>query len=166
MVKKTGRKYLSEFFCAGAESFIMTLGIVAAAIGALLSPIWVLFLGFASLIGRGVSGIVSRYTMNKSDKDYTKDPKKISLATVIFFFIAAFISLLTFVAMLPQESVGAYRFILLFVLAGIAFFVIGFFRGKLLERNLLKSAIKTFIWGSVAVLLAFAIGFLLKGIVK
>lgn len=173
MKKSVEKKYLAEFVYGGIDGAVTTFAIVAGAMGASLSPAVILILGFANLFADGFSMGISNYLSMKSDgelrrnigKHYLKDPKRTALATFTFFLIIGFIPLLSFVAALPFPEIEAYKFHLSFVLTGIALLTVGAFKGKVVGKHYVKSAIETFLIGGIAALIAFAVGFLLSGVV-
>lgn len=173
--ERTERKYLAEFVYGGMDGAISTFAVVTGAMGAALSPAVILILGFANLFADGFSMAVSNYMSMKSEKDllkarkhknyHLKNPKKTAIATMMFFLIVGFIPLLSFVAALPIEPIESYKFHISFVLTGIAFLVLGAFKGKVIGKHSLRSAIETFLIGSFAAGIAFVVGFILKGVV-
>ena len=176
-MKKEGteKKYLPEFVYGGIDGAVTTFAVVAGAMGASLNPAIILILGFANLFADGFSMAVSNYLSMKSQKDmmrtslykkyHLKDPKKTALATFTFFLIIGFIPLLSFVAAIPLNAVEPYKFHLSFVLTGIALLIVGAFKGQVVGKHSVKSAIETLVIGGIAALIAFAVGFLLKEII-
>ena len=176
-MKKEGteKKYLPEFVYGGIDGAVTTFAVVAGAMGASLNPAIILILGFANLFADGFSMAVSNYLSMKSQKDMMrtslykkyrlKDPKKTALATFTFFLIIGFIPLLSFVAAIPLNAVEPYKFHLSFVLTGIALLIVGAFKGQVVGKHSVKSAIETLVIGGIAALIAFAVGFLLKEII-
>ena len=174
MKKETpSRKYLAEFVYGGIDGVVTTFAIVAGAMGASLGAVVILILGFANLFADGFSMGISNYLSMKSERDLnrngknfrSKDPKKTALATFTFFLIVGFIPLLSFVAALPFPQIENYKFHLSFVLTGIALLVVGAFKGKVIGKHSIKSAIETFLIGGVAAIIAFAVGYLIRSFV-
>lgn len=174
MKKSVKKKYLPEFVYGGIDGTITTFAVVAGAIGASLDAAVILILGFANLFADGFSMAVSNYLSNKSQKDLDeldkkeknkKDPRKTALATFVFFLIVGFVPLLSFVAALPFPEIESYKFTISFVLTGIALITVGAFRGKIAGKNSWKTAIETFFVGGIAALIAFLVGYFLKGII-
>ncbi len=168
MKKSFEKRYLAEFVYGGIDGVITTFAVVAGAMGASLEPGIILILGFANLFADGFSMGVSNYLSVSSEKDlrkkYKKDPKKTALATFVFFLIAGFIPLISFVAAIPLSFVSTYKFYLSFILTGSALLIIGAFKGIVVGRHPVKSSLETFVIGGTAAFIAFIVGFILKGI--
>lgn len=173
MKKSVQRTYLAEFVYGGIDGTVTTFAVVAGAMGASLNAAVVLILGFANLFADGFSMAVSNYLSNKSQKDIdelekreknSKDPRKTALATFVFFLIVGFIPLISFVAAIPVRAVEPYKFQASFILTGIALLIIGAFRGKIGGKSALKTSVETFLIGGIAAFIAFAVGYILRGI--
>lgn len=172
--KETDKKYLAEFVYGGIDGAVTTFAVVAGAMGAALGPAVILILGFANLFADGFSMAVSNFMSTKSDQELMKkhrhrhrfkNPKKTALATFTFFIIIGFIPLLSFVVAMPVPALEPWKFHLSFVLTAVALGTVGAFKGKVIGKHSLKSAIETILIGGFAAMIAFIVGFLLKGIV-
>ena len=169
------KKYLSEFVYGGTDGAITTFAIVAGVIGASLSSAIVLILGFANLFADGFSMAVSNYLSTKSQNEiyakhkhkhtHRKNPKKTALVTFISFLIIGFIPLISFVLAPLSSFIDSNKFLLSAILTGIAFIVIGSVKGRVAEKSRLKSSVETLLIGGIAALIAFIVGYLLKGLV-
>lgn len=69
--------YLREWVFGGIDGVVTTFAIVAAVIGANLSPLIVLTLGLANLVGDGFSMAASAYSATKADDDNYKRLREI-----------------------------------------------------------------------------------------
>ncbi len=61
--------YLREWVYGGIDGVVTTFAIVAAVVGASLSPLIVLILGLANLVGDGFSMAAGSYSSTKAEKD-------------------------------------------------------------------------------------------------
>jgi len=59
--KRTQKRYLADFVYGGTDGAITTFAIVAGAMGASLSAVVILILGFANLFADGFSMAASNY---------------------------------------------------------------------------------------------------------
>ena len=168
----TQKKYLPEFVYGAIDGTVTTFAIVTGSLGASLSSQIILILGFANLFADGFSMAVSDYLstksqvelfkMHKHKHDHLKNPKKTALATFIAFVLIGFVPLISFVLSPFSQLVNNYKFTLSIFLTAIAFLAIGAFKGKIVGKNKLKSAFETLIIGSIAAIISFFVGYLLK----
>jgi vacuolar iron transporter family protein len=174
MKRGTQKKYLPEFVYGAIDGIITTFAIVAGSLGASLSASIVLILGFANLFADGFSMAISNYLSVKSQKDilklhkhkhtHPKNPKKTALATFIAFVLVGFIPLISFVIAPIIPAVDSNKFLYSTILTGLAFLIVGSIRGKITEKSKTKAALETLIIGSIAALIAFLIGYILRGL--
>lgn len=171
---KTEKKYLPEFVYGGIDGAVTTFAVVSGAIGASLSPAIILILGFANLFADGFSMASASYLSAKSSIDL--HPKKLSrslsisplksgIAIFLSFLLVGFVPLISFILATFNKFIIPYQFVLSIVLTGIAFFIVGLFKGKIVKKHPLKSAFETLIIGAVAAILAFFVGYVLKNII-
>jgi len=171
------RKYLSEFVYGGIDGSITTFAVVAGAIGAALSPAIVLILGFANLLADGFSMATSNYLAVKSEKelhfrhkDYKlysksgKHPLKSAAATFTSFVVIGFIPLLSFVLATFSDYFEANKVEYSILFTALAFILVGSVKGEIVKKHPVRSAIETLLIGSLAALLAFLVGYFLKGL--
>ena len=176
-IKAGERKYLPEFVYGGIDGAVTTFAVVAGSTGASLSSAVILILGFANLIADGFSMAVSNYLSVKSQTelhlghaDYkffareSKHPIKAGLVTFISFFMIGLIPLLSFVLALKFSSIRNDQFLYSFILTGIALATVGFVKGEIVKKHPLKASIETLVIGSIAAILAFVIGYALRGL--
>ena len=177
-VEKGERKYLPEFVYGGIDGAVTTFAVVAGAIGAHLSSSIVLILGFANLFADGFSMAVSNYLSTKSQndlhyknkryssvKDQAKHPIKCGLATLFSFLLIGFIPLISFVLSALFGILNESKFIYSFILTGVALLIVGFVKGEIVKKHPLLAALETLIIGGIAAIIAFLVGYLLRGIV-
>ena len=171
------KEYLPEFVYGATDGTITTFAVVAGAMGASLPSAIILILGFANLFADGFSMAVSDYLSEKSQKDIlskhthrhqhkTKDPKKTALATFFAFILIGVIPLISFLLAIFIPTINNNKFIYSIILTVIAFLIIGYYKGKISEKNKTKSAIETIIIGGIAAVIAFIVGYLLKGLIS
>ncbi|MEK6895174.1 MAG: VIT1/CCC1 transporter family protein [Nanoarchaeota archaeon] len=177
MKKGFERKYLPEFVYGGIDGSVTTFAVVAGAIGASLGPAIVLILGFANLFGDGFSMAMSNYLSTKSNSDLmsskikrtifpgsVKKPLNTALVTFFSFLIIGTIPLIPFVLALFLPIIKTHEFLYSIILTGAAFLLVGAIKGEVVGKHFARSAIETLIIGCLAALIAFLVGFLLRGI--
>lgn len=74
--KTTQGKYIKSIIYGGLDGIITTFAVVAGVIGAALTPIIVLILGFANLIADGISMGIGDYLSSKSEREYVRDERR------------------------------------------------------------------------------------------
>ena len=167
-------KYLPEFVYGGTDGAITTFAIISGVLGASLSSSIVLILGFANLFADGFSMAVSDYLSIKSRNDLQGKLKgtrisamKAALVTFASFFVIGFIPLLSFVvAVLTDfQHIMQNQFFYSAALTLVALGIVGWFRGKVSEKNKLKSSIQTILIGGIAGVLAFLVGYFMKSLI-
>ncbi len=171
------RKYLPEFVYGSIDGSVTTFAVVAGAIGASLSPAIILILGLANLFADGFSMAISNYLSTKSQVELhhiknkfhkilgqEKTPIKTAQATFLSFIGIGLIPLIPFIIAFFVPSVDEYKIILSFILTGISFLLVGSIKGRIVKKHPVRSALETFVIGVVAALIAFVIGYLLRGI--
>lgn len=167
-ISYTERKYLPEFVYGGIDGSVTTFAVVAGAIGASLSSSIVLILGFANLFADGFSMAIANYMATKSRNDLykkqDKHPAKAALATFFSFLFIGFIPLLSFVLAIFFPQLNANKFLYSFILTGCGLFIVGLVKGEIVKKHPLWAAIETLIIGGIAALLAYGVGYLLRGL--
>ncbi len=170
--KRFERKYLEEFVYGATDGTVTTFAVVAGAVGASLSSSIILILGFANLFADGFSMAISDYLAVKSEEDlfskkrHMKNPRKTALVTFFSFAIIGFIPLISFVLAPIFPAIEANKFIYGAILTGLAFLLIGSIKAQITGKHFVYSAIETFVIGCIAALIAFAVGYFLKGLVQ
>lgn len=165
------KRYLPEFVYGGTDGAITTFAIVSGVIGASLSSVVVLILGFVNLVADGFSMAVSNYLSIKSRNDILKkkekNPGKSALVTFLSFFIIGFIPLSSFVlaSATGNPVLVDSQFRNSFLFTAFALIIVGWFKGEITKKARLRSAVETFLIGGVAALLAFLVGRFLSGLV-
>ncbi len=172
--KRTEKKYLPEFVYGGIDGAVTTFAVVSGSIGAALSPIVILILGFANLFADGFSMASASYLSAKSSIDLHPrrmkrssglSPFKSGMAIFLSFLVVGFVPLISFVLATFNKSLVPYQFTLSIILTGLAFFIVGLFKGEIVKKHPLWSAFETLVIGGIAAILAFLVGYALKNII-
>ena len=171
------KKYLPEFVYGGVDGSITTFAVVAGATGASLSSAIVLILGFANLFADGFSMTVSNYLSTKSQVEVNRDHKKLNgknlefkhpvktaLATFISFVVIGLIPLLSFLFALFIPALEEKSFFYSFILTGIALLFVGAVKGEVVKKHPVKASLETLFIGGIAAIIAYSVGYLLRGI--
>ncbi len=168
-------KYLAEFVYGGIDGSVTTFAIVAGAIGASLDSAIILILGFANLFADGFSMAISNYLSVKSEKElhykqkyfknHGKNPLKTAAATFLSFVFIGFVPLLFFILALVFPNLETKQFFYSIILTALAFIFIGFIKGNIVGKDRIKSSVETLLIGSFAALIAYVVGYLLRGLI-
>ncbi len=170
--------WLREFVYGGIDGTVTTFAVVAGVAGAGLSPAIVLVLGVANLLGDGFAMAAGNYLSTKADhqretRDDPRGPKAKSIertarraATVTFvsFVVLGTTPLVPFLLglVVPME---AWAFELSTLGTAMAFCLIGVMKGRVTRRSAVKGAAETLLIGGAAAVVAYAVGWFLKGLV-
>ena len=163
-------EYLSDFVYGGIDGAITTLAIMAGAMGASLSPVVVIILGFANLAADGFSMGVSDYLSTRSQNDLVanrehpdwRNPVASAVTTFLSFVVVGFVPLLPFLVAPFSQIVSANTPVFSFMFAGVAFLTVGGIQGYITNKNKFYTGLRTLFIGGVASVLAFTVGYLLK----
>ena len=168
-------KYLPEFVYGGIDGAITTFAVVSGSIGASLSSSIILILGFANLIGDGFSMAVSNYLSTKSERElhpkhrfsFGKKPIRTAWATFSSFIVIGLIPLISFLlaAITNSPVLKERQFMLSFILTAIALAIVGGFKGKIVGKHVVRSALQTLVIGGVAAALAFFTGYFINSLI-
>lgn len=170
------RKYLPEFVYGGTDGSITTFAVVAGAVGASLTPGIILILGFANLVADGFSMAISNYLSVKSQYELMKNkragnieteakhPIKAGLATFFSFALIGLIPLISFILALAFPKLIKIQFILSCILTALALFIVGLIKGEVVKKHPLRAALETLLIGGIAAILAFLVGYYLRGL--
>ena len=151
------KKYLPEFVYGSIDGTVTTFAIVAAIAGANLSPLIVLTLGIANVLADGFSMASGNYLSERSkNNQHLLSALRTSLATFASFVSVGLIPIIPYIFKMQdpfQKSI---------ILTGITFICIGYIRGKITGSNKAKTALETFLVGSVAALISYLVGSMFK----
>ena len=173
MKKRTEKKYLPEFVFGAIDGAVTTFAVVAGAMGASLSSLIVLILGFANLFADGFSMAMSNYLSIESENQiqesyrhkHFKNPRKTAFVTFFAFVIVGLIPLIFFVLALFFPVIDSHKFLYSMILTGISFLVIGSVKAEVVGKEKIRSSIETFAVGTLAALIAFVVGYIVRGVV-
>ena len=165
------RKYLAEFVYGGIDGIITTFAVISGALGASLNPAVILILGFANLFADGFSMAVSNYLSTKSERSLDNDkrqsdkqPLKTAFATLISFIVIGFIPLLSFVLAAVFPALDSMKYVLSVVFTAFAFIFVGVAKGFVSGKRPVVSALETLLIGGAAAVIAFSVGYILRGL--
>ncbi len=175
-MKTTTQKYLSEFVYGAIDGTITTFAVVMSALGAGLSPVFVLVLGYANLLADGFSMAVSNYFSNEAQKGVEdlshkshryarKESFKTAGMTFVAFATIGMIPLIPFVVGVKQGGLERIHFIFSGVFTACAFAGIGVLKGVVTEQSKVKNALQTVSVGGIAAGIAFYVGKFLESLI-
>lgn len=101
-------------------------------------------------------------------EDSSRQPLHTAITTFVAFNLVGLIPLLPFVAMFIAGFVvisTSDAFTYSIVLTGVAFFLIGSIKGRIVQKPMIRSAISTLLIGGIAASVAFLVGYLLSLVV-
>jgi VIT1/CCC1 family predicted Fe2+/Mn2+ transporter len=165
------QKYISEFVYGAIDGTVTTFAIVSGVVGAGLSPGVILILGISNVLADGWSMASSNYLAERAEaattgtsKEY-KSPIQSAVVTFVSFVTVGFIPILPFVFSLFSPFFAQYGWVMSIAFTGVAFIIIGSARGSVSGENKFRASLETLAVGTLAALIAYGVGFLLKGIV-
>ena len=157
--------YLPDLVYGANDGIITTFAVVSGVVGASLANKVIVILGLANLLADGLSMGASNYLARRSHLENEladrADAARHGLATLGGFLAAGSVPLLAYA--LPLDS--AVQFPLAAALTGGALFSVGAARTFVTRRGLLRSGVEMLLVGSVAALVAFAVGSLVASVV-
>jgi VIT1/CCC1 family predicted Fe2+/Mn2+ transporter len=108
-------------------------------------------------------------TMMKEELELIEDkrtPREAAITTFVAFNAVGLIPLLPFVAMYVGGSESfSYVFIYSVFFTGAAFFLVGWVKGRIVQKSHFRSGLSTLLVGGLAATVAYAVGYLLNLIV-
>ncbi|MCK5391541.1 MAG: VIT1/CCC1 transporter family protein [Deltaproteobacteria bacterium] len=96
-------------------------------------------------------------------EDHTS-PIKSALMTFVSFNLIGFIPLLAYVLSYFSDSFKSNTFTLSIILTSVAFFIVGSVKGQVVGSGRLFSGFETLLIGGVAAVIAYYVGYLLRGL--
>jgi VIT1/CCC1 family predicted Fe2+/Mn2+ transporter len=96
-------------------------------------------------------------------EDHTS-PIKSALATFLSFNVIGFIPLLAYVLSYFSNSFRGNTFTLSVILTSVAFFIVGSIKGRIVGVRWFFSGFETFLIGGAAAVIAYIVGYLLRGL--
>lgn len=217
--------YIRDWVYGGIDGSVTTFAVVSGVIGASLSPVVILVMGFANLVADGFSMAASNYLGTKAEQEdfkrlevieyrhvdtnpegereevrqiyrekgfegedlervvelITSDrtrwvrtmlteeyglPLEVRSAKLAAFSTFSAFSLCGLVPLLPFILGVSRAFAISTVLTGVTFFAIGAVKAKWSTKAWWRSGLETLFVGSIAALLAYGAGLLLKGLAQ
>ena len=150
--------YLPDLVYGANDGIITTFAVVSGVVGASLSERVIVILGFANLVADGFSMGASNYLARRShpedDLADRRDALRHGLATIVGFVVAGVLPLVAYV--LPLAP--GVRFPVSLALAAAALFAVGAARTFVTKRGFFRSGVEMLLVGSLAAVVAFAIG--------
>lgn len=168
-------RYLPEIVYGGTDGAVTTFAVVAGAFGASFSSAIVLILGFANLIGDGISMAASDYLSTKSRNDLKENakgfgahPLKSALVTFFSFVLIGFIPLFSYVleAITHSTHLANNQFLYSSVLTVFALLIVGFLRGEVHRKNNFASSLQTLLIGGIAAGAAYVVSHIIRSLVS
>lgn len=163
MTRDAVGRYVSDIVFGSNDGLVTTFAIVAGAAGANLSPFVVLALGFANLIGDGISMGLGEYLGRKSENEYFRgkriernedavSPGHRGIVMFAAFVVAGIIPLVAYFVGRPAAFAAAT------IASGIAMFAIGALRASVLPIRWWRAGLEMFAIGALAAASSFTVG--------
>jgi VIT1/CCC1 family predicted Fe2+/Mn2+ transporter len=159
------RHYLPDLVYGANDGIITTFAVVSGVVGAALSETIILILGFANLLADGFSMGASNYLARRSNVEAAEsadraDAVRHGVATIVGFVSAGVVPLVAYLLPLPDDA----RLGTAVGLTLVALFGVGASRSFVTRRSVFRSGGEMLLVGSLAALVAFAIGALVAGL--
>ncbi|QSH39345.1 VIT1/CCC1 transporter family protein [Candidatus Kaiserbacteria bacterium] len=163
---KKRQSYLPEFVYGSMDGLVTTFAIVTGSVGASLPAGIILIMGFANVFADAFSMGASSYLAAVSEdpehrKMHEKHPVRKAVVTFLSFVIIGLIPLLPFVVayIIPEFAGKAIQVSVITTM--IAFGVIGYISGAVLNENKFVTTIRNFTIGGAAAAISFGVGYAL-----
>jgi VIT1/CCC1 family predicted Fe2+/Mn2+ transporter len=102
-------------------------------------------------------------------EDDNRSPRSTAITTFVAFNLIGMIPLLPFVLLyisgFSSVSSTSNAFLYSIIFTGIAFFLIGIIRGRVVRKSMIKTGLNTLSVGGIAACVAYAVGFLISEII-
>ena len=102
-------------------------------------------------------------------EDDNRSPRSTAITTFVAFNLIGMIPLLPFVLLyisgFSSISSTSNAFLYSIIFTGIAFFLIGIIRGRVVRKSMIKTGLNTLSVGGIAACVAYAVGFLISEII-
>lgn len=151
--------YLSEFVYGGTDGLITTYSVISGSAGGELTRNVILILGISNVLSDGYSMGISRYLSSQTEIAQgiltNKDATQSAIATFLFFVLIGMIPVIPFIFYSKK-----YSKILSFIMASIMFYVIGYTKGTIVEKNASpnEKGFATFLMGTSASAISYFVG--------
>ena len=158
--------YFPDVVFGAIDGIVTTFAIIAGVYGASLSASLILILGFANLFADGFSMGVSNYVATDSQTVDVQIERKAGisgLVTFSSFILIGIIPLMPFIYFsLKGLDISDFTYAIAFGMSLVAFFVLGLLKGVVTKTSKIKAGCVTFLIGTTASFIAFAVGHLLS----
>lgn len=163
-------KYIGDIVYGANDGIITTFAIVSGVVGASLSSKVIIILGVSNLLADGFSMAASNYLARKSEKEYLEriDLKKIDTTDPIKSAFATFFAFVSFglVPLTPfMLGASSNQFNYAILATTLVLFLVGSLRARVTGVFWLRAGLEMLFIGSLAALVAYAIGGLLGGLI-
>lgn len=163
-LSRLARHYLPDLVYGANDGIITTFAVVSGVVGAALSETVIIVLGFANLVADGFSMGASNYLARRSTVETIPadrgEAAKHGVATVTGFVVTGLIPLVAYLLPLADGR----RFAAAIGLTAIALFGVGAARTLVTMRGFMRSGGEMLLVGSLAALVAYAIGAFAAGL--
>ena len=163
-LSRLARHYLPDLVYGANDGIITTFAVVSGVVGASLSETVIVILGFANLLADGFSMGASNYLARRStvetELQERSDAAQHGAATIVGFVAVGLIPLVAYLLPLDDDA----RFGLAIGLTALALFVVGASRALVTGRGYLRSGGEMLLVGSLAAVVAYAIGAFTAGL--
>lgn len=167
------RRHLRDLVFGAVDGTVTTFAVVAGSVGADLGGGVVLILGVANLVADGFSMAVSNYLGTHADqrqperianpREGDPEPRDAAIATFVAFVLVGGIPLIPFALHGIDPDLFASPFLPSTVMTALAFLGIGLAKSRATDVTALRSALETLALGGGAAVLAYVVGWLLRG---
>jgi VIT1/CCC1 family predicted Fe2+/Mn2+ transporter len=162
-MKETVRKYLPSIVYGGSDGAVSYFTLMAGAYGAGLSLKMLLAIGISNIVADAFSMASADYLAEDSRKGSTSSEKEISsfVTFIAFILVGSFPlipSIYAYSVSGPDATLPLSMFLLSTVLTILGFSYIGYLRGKILRRNLLRTILQSIIICSLSAAVAYYLG--------
>lgn len=172
-MKKLIKKYLPEFVYGSVDGVVTTVAIITGAVGAGLASPVIFILGMANVLADAWSMGSSEYLSSISEchldpkecsGEGVKTPLKKGLVTFVSFVLIGLLPIIPFLfSILIPSFVGFDIWVSMIAALG-AFILIGYIGARVAKTSRLHNIVRTVIVGSIAALISFLVGYLLRNI--
>ncbi len=168
-MKNLVKKYLPECVYGGVDGLVTTFAIVTASIGIGASAGVILILGIANVLAdawsMGSSDYLSSHTeaeQGGGDTNQDKPPWATASATFLAFVVVGLVPLVPFIIAVAHAPFTVYAGWVSVIATMITFIIVGYISGSISGGDRRASALRTFIVGAIAAVIAFGVAWLLK----
>ena len=157
------RYFISDIMYGASDGIVTTFAIVSGVVGAALSPVVIIIIGFVSLLADGFSMGAARYLSMRAshemygEHDEYREAIVHGVATFIAFVVFGSMPLIGF--LIPQ--LAQLPFLTSCIFTAGALVVVGWIRGRVTLVNPFRTSLETLLVGAAAALVAFGVGKLL-----